>query len=340
MTVHEVGASALNFLHTSRDLVDPVLRAAVDTMPPAIARMAGYQMGWWDEHGTPINARRGKSIRPALVYASAAAVGGTAGSVGAAAAAVELVHDFSLIHDDVMDADETRRHRPSLWTVFGVSPAILAGDALLNLAVRVLADSDHLAAPQAIRLLTHMVVDLLNGQSADLAFETRADIGLSECRRMAEEKTGALFGCSCALGALFGGGSAAQVAHLTTFGRRLGLAFQHIDDLLGIWGDPALTGKPVFSDLRNRKKSLPVVAAMSFGGSTGAELADLFARDEPLTEAELGRAADLVDRAGGRTWSQDQAEGLLTEALVELGQCAPLDDGLATLAELFVQRDR
>jgi geranylgeranyl diphosphate synthase type I len=335
-----VQASGYDILTTSRDLVDPALRTAVEGMPPAIARMAGYHMGWWDEHGTPVDTPRGKSLRPALVCASAAAVGGTAESVVTAAAAVELVHDFSLIHDDVMDADETRRHRPTLWKVFGSGPAILAGDALLNLAIGVLADSEHVAAPQAIRLLTQMVVDLLNGQSADLAFETRTEIDLAECLRMAEDKTGALFGCSCALGVLFGGGTAAQLHHLTTFGRRLGLAFQHIDDLLGIWGDQALTGKPVFSDLRNRKKSLPVVAAMTFGGQAGAELADLFARTEPLTEAELGHAADLVDKAGGRAWSQEQADGLLAEALVELRQCVPVDNGLATLAQLFVERDR
>jgi geranylgeranyl diphosphate synthase type I len=333
-------ASGHDVLATSRELVEPALRAAVDLLPPTIARMAGYQMGWWDENGDRIDGGRGKSLRPALVLAAAEAVGGTAAGAVTAAVAVELVHDFSLIHDDVMDGDETRRHRPTLWKVFGISPAILAGDALLNLAVHVLATSDHPAAAQAIGLVTRMVVELLNGQSADLAFEDRDSISLAECLRMADEKTGALFGCSCALGGLFGGGDLAQVERLTAAGRGLGLAFQHIDDLLGIWGDPALTGKPNYSDLRSRKKSLPVVAAMTFGTAAGAELVELFGRPGPLSETDLRRAAHLVDEAGGRAWTQDHADRLLDETLTELRQCVPPDSHLVRLAQLFVQRDR
>src|SRR5262249_38599046 len=157
-----------------------------------------------------------------------------------------LVHNFSLLHDDVMDGDLTRRHRPTAWSVFGVNAAILAGDALLALGLDVLAASGHGQAQRAIRMLNTAVLDLLDGQRADLAFEQRSDVELPECVRMAESKTGALLGCACALGAMFGGGHPEQVEHLYGFGERMGLAFQFVDDLLGIWGDPAVTGKPVY----------------------------------------------------------------------------------------------
>jgi geranylgeranyl diphosphate synthase, type I len=177
-----------------------------------------------------------------LVLLSAEAVGGVSAAAVPAAAAVELVHNFSPLHDDVMDGDLTRRHRSTAWSVFGVNSAILTGDALLTLALDVRAASGHPAAMDGIRMLSAVVLDLVDGESADLAFEQRAQVELAECRQMAERKTGAPMGCACAMGALFGGGSPEQVQCLHGFGVHLGLAFQHVDDLLRIWGDSAVTG--------------------------------------------------------------------------------------------------
>ncbi|MEU4746867.1 family 2 encapsulin nanocompartment cargo protein polyprenyl transferase, partial [Actinosynnema sp. NPDC023658] len=306
--------SAREVLEWSRAGLDPALRAAVDRLPDSMRAIAGYHFGWWDERGTPTGADAGKAIRPALVLLGAQAVGGAVNTALPAAVAVELVHNFSLLHDDVMDGDTTRRHRATAWHVFGVNPAILAGDALLTLAVDVLAGSGHPQAQQAIRVLSTAVQRLLEGQSADLAFEERADVRVAECVRMAEGKTGALLGGSCALGALFGGGRPDQVEQLRSFGERVGLAFQFVDDLLGIWGDPAVTGKPVYSDLRNRKKSLPVVAALTSDTPAGRELHALYHSDRELTPTELARAAELIESSGARAWSQDRADDLLARA--------------------------
>ncbi len=259
-----------------------------------------------------------------------------------AAVALELVHNFSLLHDDVIDGDAIRRHRPTAWSVFGLGAAILAGDALLTLAFDVLATSGHPAAEQGARMLSAATQNLNDGQSADIAFEERADVDLPEVLRMAEAKTGALLGCACALGALFGGGSAGQVEHLRGFGERLGLAFQFVDDLLGIWGDPAVTGKLICSDLRNRKKSLPVVAALTSGTRAGRELAALYHRDRQLSDTELMRAAELIDIAGGRAWSQAQADNLLAQALLRLRSAGPTERAaveLSALASLATCRD-
>src|SRR5690606_7070502 len=180
-------------------------------------------------------------------------------------------------------------------------------------------------------------------QHSDLDFERRTDVDLAECLRMAEGKSGALLGCACALGAMLAGGSAAQTARLHRFGRQLGVAFQLADDLLGIWGDPRLTGKPVHADLRRRKKSLPVVAALTSGTPAGAALADLYHRSEPLSDADLVRAAELVERAGGRDWCRARARELVTAALAELsaavGQSRAAAE-LASLARLAADRDR
>lgn len=336
------GRSAREVLAWSRDLVDPALRAAVDTLPASMRRIAGYHFGWWDKHGRPAGADGGKALRPALVLLAAEAVGGVPATAVPAAVAVELVHNFSLLHDDVMDCDVTRRHRPTAWSVFGLNAAILAGDALLTLALDVLAASGHSAAQEGMRMLSAAVLDLVDGQSADVAFEERADVDLAECRGMAENKTGALLGCACALGASFGGGSREQIEHLRGFGKHLGLAFQLVDDLLGIWGDPAVTGKPIYSDLQTRKKSLPVVAALTSDTPAGRELATFYHRDQPLSAADLVHAAKLIDTAGARGWSQAQADDLLAQALGHLRSAGPTAQAaaaLGALARLATRRD-
>ncbi|MGH3792939.1 MAG: polyprenyl synthetase family protein, partial [Pseudonocardiaceae bacterium] len=208
--------------------------------------------------------------------------------------------------------------------------------------LEVLATSGHPAATDGIQLLSAAVQDLVEGQSADLAFEHRSEIELAECLRMAERKTGALMGCACAMGALFGGGSPEQVARLRSFGQHLGLAFQHVDDLLGIWGDPTITGKSVYSDLRNRKKSLPVVAALTADTPAGPELAKLYHREAALSDTDLVHAAELIDLAGGRAWSQTQVDDLLAQAMRDLHSATPppqTTNELAALALLATHRN-
>jgi geranylgeranyl diphosphate synthase, type I len=316
-------------------------RSMVDTLPGSMRLVAGHHFGWWDERGEPIEASAGKAIRPALALLSAEAVGAEPSVAVPAATAVELVHSFSLLHDDVMDGDRTRRHRPTTWAVFGVSAAILGGDALLTLAFDVLAASGHPAATHGLQRLSAAVQDLVGGQSADITFEDRMDVDLPECLRMAEGKTGALLGGACGLGALFGGHPDLSVP-LRTFGERLGLAFQLVDDLLGIWGDPETTGKPVYADLRRRKKSLPVVAALTSGTAAGDELAALYHREVPLSDEELLRAAELIEQAEGRTWCRRKADDLLAEAVRALRSATPTEragNELTTLARLITQRD-
>jgi geranylgeranyl diphosphate synthase, type I len=326
-----------------RGMVEPSLRAAVDRLNPQMRRVAAYHMGWIEVDGQPADGGGGKALRPALALLSARAAGVPAETGVPGAAAVELVHAFSLLHDDIMDGDRTRRHRPAAWTVFGSSAAILGGDALLSLSVDVLLEQGTRGGYWAARCLTAAAQRLIAGQSLDLEFEERRDVTLDECLQMSDDKTAALLACSCSIGAMLAEAPADLVTALTDFGGQLGVAFQLIDDLLGIWGSPEVTGKPVLSDLRSRKKSLPVVAALTSQTDAAGELAALMFQPDPLSEDDLRRAALLVEEGGGRAWAEAEAERRLGEAADRLKGAEMPDavrDEFLDLTRFVTARDR
>ncbi|MGH3829629.1 MAG: polyprenyl synthetase family protein [Pseudonocardiaceae bacterium] len=182
----------------------------------------------------------------------------------------------------------------------------------------------------------------MRGQYADLAFEHRDNISLDECVAMAEDKTSALLGSACELGALAGGARHTRAGQLRAFGEHLGLAFQLIDDVLGIWGDPQVTGKPVMSDLRTRKKTLPVVAVLSADTPGSRELATMYRTRGALTDVELERAAHLIEQAGGRAWAEAEADRHVDTALACLAAADPTKDAgrqLTALSGFITRRD-
>jgi geranylgeranyl diphosphate synthase, type I len=274
----------------------------------------------------------GKALRPALALLSARAAMAAPERGVPAAVAVELVHNFSLLHDDIMDGDTERRHRPTAWTVYGVGAAILAGDAMLALAQDILLEDTQPQGRWAARCLSAAVQRLIAGQGADLAFERRDDVTLAECEQMAGDKTAALMACACSIGAIGVGAPPGVAMGLAGFGAHAGLAFQLTDDLLGIWGSPAVTGKPVRSDLRARKKSLPVVAALTAGVPAAAELAALLRHEDALSEDDLARASALVEEAGGKSWTEKKAADQLAAAHACLAETPMPDDVRAELA--------
>jgi geranylgeranyl diphosphate synthase type I len=185
---------------------------------------------------------------------------------------------------------------------------------MLALAQEILLEDSAPNGVWAARCLSAAVQRLIAGQGADLAFEDRAEVSLSECLTMAGDKTAALMACACSIGAIQIGAPPELAMGLAGFGAHAGLAFQLTDDLLGIWGAPEVTGKPVQSDLRARKKSLPVVAALAAETAASAKLAELLRREDPLSEADLEFAAGLVEEAGGRSWTQAEAATQLAAA--------------------------
>ena len=325
----------------ARDLVGPAMEAAIARLTPDVRAVAAYHLGFADAAGNPIRSGSGKALRPALALLSARAAGAPPERGVTAAVAVELVHNFSLLHDDIMDNDTERRHRPTAWTVFGVGAAILAGDGLLALAQDLLLEDDTLKGAWAARCLSAAVLRLIGGQGSDLAFEKRDDVTLAECLDMAGDKTAALMACACSIGAVHLGAPPALAMGLAGFGAHVGLAFQLTDDLLGIWGAPEITGKPVRADLRARKKSLPVVAALNSGTPEAAGLRALLTSPEALTEDDLVRAANLVVAAGGKDWAESEADAQLAAAnasLADIDLPADVRAELTAIAEFITAR--
>jgi geranylgeranyl diphosphate synthase, type I len=311
-------------------LVTPALFDAVGRLDPSLHEPVRHHLGGG-----------GKHVRAALVLLAAAAVGGSEADAVPGAVAIELVHNYSLLHDDIIDGDRERRHLPTVWAKFGEGMAIVAGDALAALATQVLLDDPATARVDAARRLSDANQAMISGQSADMAFESRTSVTVEECLAMERGKTGALLSASCAIGAVLGGADAAAADALGAYGEHVGIAFQAVDDLLGIWGEPAVTGKPVGADLLARKKALPVAVAFERGGEVADELAHLLSR--PPGPEDVARATELMERAGVREEVTAIADEHLRAALGALdvvGIVAEPKEELVEVANYVTARDR
>ena len=306
--------------------------------------MMQYHLGWVDRGCRPTTARTGKGIRPLLCLLCCEAAGGRADSAVPAAAAVELIHNFSLIHDDIEDRDEARHGRDSLWQVVGEAQAINAGDglfALAHLALQGLERSrlDPARLPPIHRAFDGACLALTHGQFLDLSYERRPDISLDESLRMIRDKTAALVAAATEIGARIATDERDTVAAYRTFGEELGLAYQAVDDLLGIWGDAALTGKPVGADIAHKKKSLPVVYALSYAADAD-RIRSLYSADS-LTAAQVCEITDILSGCGAREAVSDLAQEHYRRALTALDAAAPAAaaaDALRFLAEFLLTR--
>ncbi len=326
----------------ARALVLPVLRDAVETLDPQLRTISAYQFGWVDRAGAPAAGAGGKAVRPTLAVLSAEAAGADPSLALSAAAAVELVHTFSLLHDDVMDGDTERRHRPTAWTVFGAGQTVLAGNALLVRAIQLL-DDGSVAGRRTLTCLLTAVDELIRGQSADLRLERTATADLDACLTMEAGKTASLLACASSIGALAADAPPATVEALAGYGTELGMAFQLVDDVLGITGDPAVTGKSASSDVRAGKTSAPIAAALADGGPASRELGQLLATWPPATDEDVTRAAELVLAAGGVAWAEKEADRRLDAALSHLASVpmpARTHIDLTEVATYVTRRDR
>jgi geranylgeranyl diphosphate synthase type I len=264
-------------------------------------------------------------VRPALCLLACEAAGGDRQTAVPAAAAVELVHAFSLVHDDIQDRDRERHHRPAVWTVWGEAQAINAGDALLALAHLALGElRDGGLSPdsvlQAVRRLDEATLEMVEGQVLDLQMEDREDADVREYLDMVSRKTGALFGCALELGALAATAAPEVQAAFGRLGSALGVAFQMRDDMLGAWGDEAKTGKPAGADILRRKKSLPIVLAFEAAeGDEADRLRGLY--EERDVAGVLAAFARLGVRAKCEELAAEKAaEAASTLASLELAQ--------------------
>lgn len=326
-----------------RDL-DAYLRSLLARQrPAALYRMLRYHMGWEDANGRPADSP-GKAVRPALCLLACEAAGGGWRRALPAAAAIELAHNFSLVHDDIQDRDRERRGRPAVWAVWGEAQAINAGDALAALArLAVLGLPDAGVSPEvaveSVRILDEMTLEMVEGQVMDLAFEDSLDAGLDDYMEMVEKKTGALFDCSLRLGALAAGADAPVVEAMGRCGRMLGVAFQARDDMLSVWGAESRTGKAAAADIRRRKKSLPVVYALLT--AEGPALRRVYEKRDPDDE-DVPACLRLLDASGARAYCERLARQRLAAALAELGALPLREERAREISEasaFLVERD-
>ncbi len=285
-----------------------------------------YHMGWLDAGLAPAQMPSGKRVRPLLCLLACAAAGGDPVRAVPAAAGLELLHNFSLLHDDIEDASPTRRGRPTAWTIFGMSQACNAGDGMFSLAHAAFFRLQRGGVPAEIALaalerFSAMCVRLTEGQYLDMAFEGRLDVSADEYFDMIAGKTGALLAASPEIGALLAGAAPPVVAAYRRFGAALGRAFQLRDDVLGIWGDEEITGKSAASDILSKKKSLPVLHGLAHP-DVGPALRSRYAGPD-FTAADVPAILALLDAAGARTFVQAQVAAASAEAQAALDELTP-----------------
>lgn len=288
----------------------------------ALYDMLRYHLGWLDASPWALPGVSGKRLRPALCLLVADALGKRWNGALPSAVAVELVHNFSLVHDDIEDQSALRRHRPTVWSKWGMAQGINAGDALLILAEQALAEAagmEPAVAIEALRLLNRACRGLCEGQHLDLLWENEASVSVDQYLEMIERKTARLFECAAQLGALCAGASWEAQRQSALFGSSLGMAFQALDDLLGVWGPEAETGKTADLDVANRKKTLPVVLGLSAPDSLEAyRLRALFSLDRQLTPTETAEATGFLEQLGVRECAIDYVRRYRDEALAHL----------------------
>jgi len=293
--------------------------------------MLTYHMGWTGEGAGPEAA--GKRIRPLLVLLCAAACGADWQPALPGAAAVELVHNFSLVHDDIQDNSDRRRGRPTVWVKWGAPLAINVGDALFVISNQAIVDlrQDYPAdvVLKAAEILNNTCLELTRGQFLDMSYEDRTDLGVDDYWPMVAGKTAALLSSCCDIGALLGGADDSRQEAYRSFGHYLGLAFQVQDDILGIWGDEAMTGKSAASDLIEGKKSLPVLAGLDAKGKFAARW-----KQGPIRSTEVQELTRTLASEGAYEKSSDAARQMTDLALMSLREADPQGEAGQALFEL------
>jgi geranylgeranyl diphosphate synthase type I len=317
--------------------LDAVMRQMVDLMPsaPGFTVMVQYALGWVDEYDQPYNYQTGKRIRPLFLLLCTEAAGGKWRQALPAAAAVELLHNFSLIHDDIQDNSPIRHGRPTVWKIWGVANAINAGDALFSLAYRSLAALDnHLLSADIILKIWHIFnqtnLELTRGQHLDMRFETLSEVSVDDYISMISGKSAALLAACAHIGAMIATGDEAVSERYAEFALNLGIAFQIRDDILGIWGDSNLTGKSTATDIVSRKKSLPVL----YGLSQSERLAEIYQRPA-LIDEDVNEAVHILDTLDARRYSTDTEAYYYQQALTALDTANPRGESAEALRKFI-----
>lgn len=337
MSKDSVHVLTQSYLEAVEKELKRAVKRSIDSGDPRLYEMLAYHMGWV---GGTSGFAGGKRIRPLLVLLTCEASGGNWKHALPAATAVELVHNFSLIHDDIEDQSPYRRGRPTIWKKWGIPQAINCGDAMFALAhleaIRLSQTVSPDIAMKAVELLQSTCLHLTQGQFLDLSYETRVDLTIPDYWLMVEGKTAALIAACTELGALASGADDRTSLLYKKFGRFLGLAFQVQDDWLGIWGDSNLTGKSSQSDLITGKITLPILYGLRQAGEFAARW-----KQGSISPGELPEIIKLLETDGAKEYIESQAHIHIQQALATLDSAKPIGDAaeiLRSLAERLINR--
>jgi len=320
------------------------LRTVIGRSSQPLYDIMRYHLGWIDEQGHTQDEIKGKRLRSILCLIACQAVGGDWRQALPAAAAVELVHNFSLIHDDIEDESSERRGRASVWSIWGKPQAINAGDSMYTLAKLSLLrlediGSAHREIVRASKLLNEACLKLCEGQYRDIFYETRLNIGVSDYLEMISHKTAILFRCSLELGALLGTKDLPLIERLGNFGHVLGMAFQLQDDILNIWGNT--TGKPALSDVKLRKKTLPIVYALENASDGDKERLKLIYQKNTIVNVDVEEVLRVLANVDAQSYARDLAQKYYNEVFAELRAMPitqPARDDLLAIATFAAER--
>ena len=340
--------SAPAILERYRERMDVALADVLCLENPELHAMMRYHVGMADAQGNAVANAQGKGVRSSLCMFACEALGGDPARALPVAAAVELVHNFSLIHDDIQDGDTERRHRSTVWALWGKPKALQAGNVM-----RVLADigaqrlaTDRVAPAVAARcgqVLSDACLEMIEGQYLDLEFEGRADVTTADYLDMIGRKTGALIRCAMQLGALAAQDDASTVEAMARCGHYLGLLFQIRDDYLGIWGSEEETGKATGNDLRRHKNSLPLVYAWEHAGPDDRERLRVFYSKETVGDDDVESVMGLLEGLGAPEYIQRlaQEQGVMARGALDGVEFVPgAMRELSDLLEFLLTRKR
>ncbi|MEV5646118.1 polyprenyl synthetase family protein [Streptomyces flaveolus] len=332
------GRTAEEILGVARAMLDPVLRAGVSRLPDPLRGFAEFHYGWAGLGGAAPEGSLSRLRMPALVLLCSGVNGNAWDRAAEAAAAWSLMSNHTLIHDDIMDRDSHRRGRPTLWKALGPAAALQTGNALLALAFELLSEQSGRKIQAAIARMGRTVQVMCAGQVLDMNFEGRTDVSLEESLAVVEAKTCRVMSYACELGGLCADATGSQVEALSAYGHHLGVASQLQDDLEDLWPVTAWVDGVHGTDIRRRKQTPMLLAALRTSGSDRDRLAGLYGSDAPLSDAQIRQSVALIEACGGRSWAVqtiDKHMDLAAQSLVRAQPTPQAHHDLKIFASVF-----
>lgn len=330
------------------EMVEAEIRGMLSERKPAkLYAMMSYHLGWLDGNLRAAEQYKGKRFRPLLCLLTYNSLSHMFEKAVPLAAGIELIHNFSLIHDDIEDRDEMRRHRPTVWKVFGIPHAINAGDGmhvLSNIAALRLAEKN--VSPEKVveilKILNEAVMKLCEGQYLDMSFEAAMDVQVASYLEMIEKKTAALIEASCGTAAILGTEDEETIGHFRSFGRNIGTAFQIADDILGVWGKKEKTGKDEKSDIEKKKKSLPIIYAFENSNKKEHEILLKIYKKKEVEKRDKEEFLKILNSINARAYCEKAAKSYKEKALLELKRTGIKNEAIEkikSIADFLVKRD-